>query len=60
MYTGALTLVFLGRRAVAGLNPGSKLSAEGTIGSYQGRLAMLNPVYDLLVASEAKDKKTAG
>jgi amino acid transporter len=47
--TGALTLVFLGRREIAGLHPGTRLMAEGTIGSYQGRLAMLNPTYDLTV-----------
>lgn len=53
--SGTLTLVFLGRRAIAGLNPGTRLTAEGTVGSYQGRLAMLNPVYELLgAASDAK------
>jgi amino acid transporter len=50
--TGALTIVFLGRRAVAGVEPGVKLSAEGAIGAYQGRLAMLNPSYEFLEASE--------
>jgi hypothetical protein len=46
--TGALVIVFLGRRSVAGIGPGTRLIAEGTIGAYQGRLAMLNPSYELL------------
>lgn len=58
--SGALTLVFLGRRAIPGLNPGTKLVAEGTIGSYQGRLAMLNPNYELLAASSGDKRATAG
>ncbi|MDQ2725422.1 MAG: OB-fold nucleic acid binding domain-containing protein, partial [Actinomycetota bacterium] len=58
--TGALTLVFLGRRAIPGLNPGTKLVAEGTIGSYQGRLAMLNPVYELLASSSGDGRASAG
>jgi RecG-like helicase len=48
--TGALTIVFLGRRGVAGVEPGVKLLAEGAIGNYQGRLAMLNPRYEFLEA----------
>ena len=58
--SGALTLVFLGRRAIPGLNPGTKLIAEGTIGSYQGRLAMLNPNYELLATSSGDGRATAG
>jgi amino acid transporter len=46
--TGALTIVFLGRRAVAGITPGRYLRAEGTVGSHRGRLAILNPSYELL------------
>ncbi len=46
--TGALVVVFLGRKSVAGIGPGTRLIAEGAIGNYQGRLAMLNPAYELL------------
>jgi amino acid transporter len=46
--TGALVIVFLGRKSVAGIGPGTRLIAEGAIGTYQGRLAMLNPAYELL------------
>ena len=48
--TGALNIVFLGRKSVAGIGPGTKLVAEGAIGTYQGQLAMLNPAYELLSA----------
>jgi amino acid transporter len=58
--SGALTLVFLGRRAIPGLNPGTKLMAEGTIGSYQGRLAMLNPTYELLASSAGGGRAATG
>jgi len=45
--TGGLTLVFLARRHLAGVRPGSVLRAEGMVGALQRRLAMLNPVYEL-------------
>jgi amino acid transporter len=46
--SGALTIVFLGRRSVLGIEPGAKLLVEGTIGTYEGRLAMLSPMYEFL------------
>ena len=46
--SGALTVAFLGRRSVAGIQPGKYLMLEGTVGSYQGRLAMLNPEYEFV------------
>jgi len=45
--TGGLTLVFLARRHLAGVRPGTVLRAEGMVGAHQRRLAMLNPVYEL-------------
>jgi RecG-like helicase len=45
--TGGLTLVFLARRHLAGVHPGTVLRAEGMVGAHQRRLAMLNPVYEL-------------
>jgi hypothetical protein len=44
--TGGIVLVFLGRREVAGIRPGVHLTAEGMIGEHNGRLAILNPVYE--------------
>ena len=46
--TGGLAVVFLGRREVAGIHPGVRLVAEGMTGAHQGRLAILNPDYQLL------------
>jgi RecG-like helicase len=45
--TGGLTLVFLARRHLAGVHPGTVMRAEGVVGAHQRRLAMLNPVYEL-------------
>jgi hypothetical protein len=46
--TGGLTLVFPGRRKVAGIEPGARLVAEGTVGEQGGRLAMFSPDYELI------------
>ncbi len=45
--TGGLQVVFLGRREVAGVRPGTNLVAEGILGAHHGRLALLNPDYEL-------------
>ncbi len=47
--TGGVTLQFLGRREIAGLEVGSKLRAEGMVGEEEGALTILNPSYQLLV-----------
>jgi amino acid transporter len=44
----AITLVFLGRRSIGGLQSGSRLMAEGMVGKHHGKLAMINPAYELL------------
>jgi amino acid transporter len=46
--TGSMSVVFLGRRQIAGLEPGRRVVVEGMVGSHQGRLAILNPGYELL------------
>jgi amino acid transporter len=46
--TGAVSLVFLGRSKVPGLDIGTRLRARGIAGDHRGRLAILNPVYQLL------------
>jgi len=48
--TGGLAVVFLGRREVAGIRPGTRLLARGIVGAHDGRLAILNPEYELLAA----------
>ena len=50
--TGSISIVFLGRREVPGIATGSRLVAEGRAGSHFGRLAILNPTYELLPDSE--------
>ncbi len=47
--TGGVTLQFLGRRAIAGLEVGAQLRAEGMVGEEEGKLTILNPSYELLV-----------
>jgi hypothetical protein len=47
--TGAITVVFYGRRSVPGIRTGTVMSVEGTAGTHHGMLAILNPVYTLLV-----------
>jgi hypothetical protein len=46
--TGAISVVFLGRRAIAGVDVGTKMLVEGTVGVHNARLALLNPTYRLL------------
>jgi hypothetical protein len=45
--TGGLSVVFLGRREIPGIHPGTTLVAEGMVSDHQGRLAILNPAYQL-------------
>jgi amino acid transporter len=47
--TGAISVVFLGRRALAGVEVGTRMSVEGMVGVHKARLAILNPTYHLLV-----------
>jgi amino acid transporter len=47
--TASMSIVFLGRRSVAGIHTGTRLEASGTVGLHKGRLAILNPRYRLLV-----------
>jgi amino acid transporter len=46
--TGAITLVFLGRRHLPGIGTGTRLVVQGVVGEHHGRLALLNPAYDIL------------
>ena len=43
--SGGVTLQFLGRREIAGLEVGSTLVAEGMVGEQNGALTILNPNY---------------
>ena len=49
LYDGSdvVTLVFLGRRAIAGIEPGRQLTARGRIAVRDGRKVIYNPYYEL-------------
>jgi RecG-like helicase len=46
--TGGLIIVFLGRRWIAGIRPGTVLIAEGMVGEHNGRPAIINPEYEIV------------
>lgn len=45
--TGTVTLVWLGRRRIAGIEPGRAVRVEGRIGRGASECVMYNPRYDL-------------
>lgn len=47
--TGGVTLQFLGRREIAGLDVGSQVLAEGMVGESNGSLTILNPAYEIVI-----------
>jgi amino acid transporter len=46
--TGGVRLLFFGRTAIPGIEPGALVRATGRIGEYKGHLALANPRYELL------------
>lgn len=48
-----VTLVWLGRRTIAGIDPGRQLRASGRITSGEGRRLIYNPRYELLSGDPA-------
>jgi amino acid transporter len=46
--TGGLLLVFQGRPKIAGIDPGARLVAEGMVGTWGRRPAMLNPSFEVV------------
>jgi hypothetical protein len=53
--TGGITLIFYGRRAVPGIQPGVRLRASGVIGEAGGVLAITNPDYLLIAGDQDSD-----
>ena len=47
--SGAMSVVFLGRRSLAGVDVGAVVRCHGTAGTHKSRLAILNPTYELVV-----------
>jgi hypothetical protein len=46
--SGVITVVWLGRRRIAGIDPGRAISVEGRIGAHDGMRVMYNPRYELM------------
>jgi len=46
--SGVLTIVWLGRRRIAGIEPGRAIEVQGRIGDYDGARVMYNPRYELM------------
>jgi len=51
--TGALTLIWLGRRRIAGIESGRVVSATGRCSTQEGHRVMFNPRYELLPQTAA-------
>ena len=46
--SGVITVVWLGRRRIAGIEPGRAIEVEGRIGAHDGVRVMYNPRYQLI------------
>ena len=46
--TGGLTVIFMGRRRIAGLRLGAWMEVEGRVLESRSKLAIMNPEYSLL------------
>lgn len=46
--TGVIMLVWLGRRRIAGIDPGRSMAVQGRIGVHDGERIMYNPRYELM------------
>jgi hypothetical protein len=45
--TGSVTVVWLGRRSIPGIDPGRAIKVRGRITALHGRRVIYNPVYEL-------------
>ncbi len=48
--SGSVTLVWLGRRRIPGIEPGRTLTARGRFAAFDGRRVIYNPWYELSAA----------
>jgi len=51
--SGAVTLVWLGRRQIPGIDPGQRIAVSGRISCREGRRLMYNPHYELVQSPAA-------
>lgn len=47
--TGTVTVIWLGRREIAGIQAGRRLRVDGLVAVNDGRAVMYNPRYELLI-----------
>ncbi len=52
--SGAVLLVFQGRRRIPGIQQGARLIARGVVGAWRGNLAILNPDYELIAGGDTE------
>lgn len=52
--TETIRLVWLGRRRIAGIEPGRRLIVRGRVGVHEGRPAIYNPWYELRAGTAAE------
>jgi len=57
--TGSVTLVFQGRRAVPGIERGTRLLVHGTVTSQRREAVILNPQYEIVAAPHGTDDAPA-
>jgi amino acid transporter len=50
--SGSMILIFTGRRQIAGFKPGVRLTVQGMVGEHGGRLAVINPLYEIVAAPD--------
>lgn len=48
--SGSVTLVWLGRREIRGIAPGTYLRARGRVANRRGVMTIFNPMYEILPA----------
>lgn len=58
--SGALSVVWLGRRKIAGIEPGRQLVASGRVTTAQGRPVLFNPKYELRPVGGGTPRAKAG
>lgn len=46
--SGVVTVLWLGRRRIAGISPGRTIQVSGRIGVHEGHRIMFNPRYELI------------
>jgi RecG-like helicase len=51
--SGAVTLVWLGRRQIPGIDPGRTLKVSGRISCHDGKRLIYNPRYELMQSTAA-------